>query len=352
VTNPGNGPASNVQLVDDFDAGLEHESGARSVTLPLGELAPGESKTVNLSLTPRQLGTLVNRVVATADGGLMDKAEHPVVVQKAQLAIDKTGPTRRYVGRPAEWKITVTNPGEVPLANVIVRDQLPRELSFLSADQGGAVNGSREVVWNVGTLQPGEQKVLNLTTRCDGMIEKALNVAVATADPGLQVQAEAPIEILGLPAYRLEVVDIDDPVEVGKTTKYQIDVLNQGSLPGNQVQIVAIIPPQMRVVSAQGPSAYRIEGQRVLFAPVDSLPAGQKLNYTVEVEAVQIGDVRFRIELQSSTLREVVIEEESTRIYQPLTGNRPAAGAPGDTPPPPIFGEGGVDLGPARPQPR
>ncbi|GIW81534.1 MAG: hypothetical protein KatS3mg105_3341 [Gemmatales bacterium] len=332
VSNPGNGPATNVVLNDSFDPGLEHESRANPVELRLGTLNPGETRTVPLVLTPRREGRFVNRVTATADGGLTAQDDHPVVVQRAQLSIDKTGPGARYVGRPAVWDIRVSNPGAVPLNNVVVRDQLPPELQFESATQGGQLVGG-EVVWNLGTLQPNEQRQLQVTTRCRQMSPRALNVAVASADPGLEVQAEAAIEILGLPAYRLEVLDVDDAVEVGGKTTYRIDVNNQGSLPGSQVQVIAIVPPQMRIVRTNGPTQARVDGQRVIFEPVESLAPQQTLSYTIDVEALQPGDVRFRVELRSATLQQPVIEEESTTIYMP----RPGAGrTTRRTPPAPI----------------
>lgn len=320
VSNPGTGPATNVQLKDEFDPGLEHESLANvpevknTVELPIGTLAAGESKTVPLTLTPRQTGRLVNRVTATADGSLTARAEHPVVVQRAQLAVTKTGPPARYLDKQALWDIRVSNPGEVPLSNVVVRDRLPAELSFVSATEGGQL-AEGQVVWNLGTLQPNEQKLVQVLTKCAQMTPRAVNVAAASADPGIQVQSEAPIEIRGLPAFRLEVVDVDDPVEVGNKTTYKIDVTNQGSLPGNRVEIIANVPPQMRILNANGPTKPRIEGQQVIFPAIDALQPKQTVNYSIDVEALQPGDVRFEAQLRSETLRDPVTEQESTRIY-------------------------------------
>jgi uncharacterized repeat protein (TIGR01451 family) len=330
VTNPGNGPATNVLLSDDFDPGLEHESRANPVELKVGTLGPGETRTIPLTLTPRQAGRLVSRVTATADGNLKAVAEHAVVVQQARLSLTNTGPLVRYVDRPAVFDLHVVNPGEVALNNVMVRDQLPAELSFTSATQGGQlVEG--QVVWNLGTLQPREDRLVQVTTKCLQIVPRAVSTAVATADPGLRMEAQAALEIRGVPAFALKVVDVDDPIEVGGRTQYKIEVINQGSLPGNQVAITATVPAQMRVLNANGPSKPQIDGQRVIFPPVDALQPKQSLSYTVDVEAVQAGDVRFRVELRSSTLSEPVVEEESTNIFAPIQGNgpaRPAAPAP------------------------
>jgi hypothetical protein len=161
------------------------------------------------------------------------------------------------------------------------------------------------------------------------MTPRAVNVAVVTADPGLQVQTDAAIEIRGLPAFKLEVVDTVDPVPVGGRTSYKISVTNQGSLPGNQVQIVATVPPQVRVINANGPSQPRFEGQRVIFPAVDGLQPKQVFSYSVDVEALQAGDARFHVELRSTTLTEPVIEEESTTVFVPV----PGAGQPVPAPP-------------------
>jgi uncharacterized repeat protein (TIGR01451 family) len=333
VTNPGTGPATNVMLKDDFDPGLEHETKVPIVELPVGTLAPGETKTLTpLTLVPRKTGTLVNRAVATADGNLSDRAEHPVVVQEAKLAVKITGPTKRYVGRPAVWDITVTNPGEVALANVVVRDALPAELTFTSATQGGQLENG-QVAWNVGTLQPHESKTVQVTTKCATMTERSVNPATAIADPGLEARDEAPIQIAGLPAFRLEVVDVDDPVTVGGKTTYKIDVTNQGSLAGSDVSIVALVPPEMKLLNANGPSAHTVEGQKVTFAPVSSLAPGQSLNYTVEVEALRpASPATFEAELRAATLSSPVKEQEPTTIYAPGAGRRTVT--PAGSPPP------------------
>jgi uncharacterized repeat protein (TIGR01451 family) len=322
VSNPGTGPATNVLLSANPDAALVHETAANPVELPLGSLGAGESRTVPITLTARQLGRLVNRVTATADGGLKDKAQHAVVVQEAKATLKITGPRRKYVDRPAEWELHVTNTGEVPLTNLVVRDQLPPELTFVSASDGGQALASGEVEWKVGTLPPREEKVLKLTTRADKMTKEAVTVAVVTADSGVRVEERASVEILGIPAYRLQVEAKGDPVEVGKRMSYQITVTNTGSLPANKVVVKAVIPPELKLVTVNGPSKETIAGQTVTFAPVDGVQPKQAIAYNIEVEGVKPGDVRFRAELQGETLQQPVIKEASTTVYDP-NGARP-----------------------------
>ena len=331
VSNPGTAAINNIALTDTFDAGLEHESRANPVQVTVQNLQPGETKVVPLVLTPRQVGRLVNRVRATADGGLTAQAEHPVVVQQAQVGINISGPAARYVDRPAIWDIQVTNPGDSGLNNVVVRVQLPPQLAFVSATDGGQPADS-QVVWNLGVLPPRLPRALQLTTRCQAIAPRAETVALVTADPGLRAQAQAAVEIRGLPAFLLVVADAGDPAEVGGKVRYTIEVTNQGSLPGNRVEVTALVPPEMQIVTADGPSKPAIAGQRITFPPVDSLEPKKTLQYTVDVQALRPGDVRFRAELRASTLQEPVAKEESTTIYAPLANGNGATRTPAAPP--------------------
>ena len=318
VSNPGTGPLANVQLIDTFDPGLEHDSRANPIKKPIGAIGPGESRTETLRLTPRQAGKFVNRVTGTAEGELTAQAEHALLVHRGQLKIEVTGPAKRYVNRQAVWQIAVTNAGEVPLPTVVAKDLLPTGLTFISAGQGGALGADGAVAWTIPLLQPGERHVLELTTNCTKPSPRAVNVVTASAPAGLEAKGEAAVEINGLPAFRLDVQDSVDPVEVGGKTTYIIDVINRGTLEGNQVEIVAIVPPELKVVNTRGPNRPpRIEGNRLIFPLIDAVPAGQKLQYFIDTQALQPGDARLRVELRTSTLREPVVKEESTTVYAP-----------------------------------
>jgi uncharacterized repeat protein (TIGR01451 family) len=306
--------------------------------LAIGTLASQETRAVTLILTPRQPGNLRNRVTATAEGGLADVMEHSVLVSEAKMSLSVDGPQSRYQGRPAEFTVRLANPSSVPLNNVTLRNRLPAELAFVTASEGGQLVGG-EVVWNLGTLAPQEQKVLHLTTRTQQVTPNAVQQFLATADPGINVQARKDLQILGIPAFKLEMGDDVDPVPVGGRVRYTVNITNTGSLPANEVALIATVPPEMRIVSQQGASQGSVQGQVITFAPLNNVPPNQMLAYTVEVQVMQAADVRFRIELRAQSLQAPVIEEESTKIYNPINGGAPAsppAGPPpGNVPPPP-----------------
>jgi uncharacterized repeat protein (TIGR01451 family) len=148
--------------------------------------------------------------------------------------------------------------------------------------------------------------------------------ASATAEHGASKQAEACTNLTGLPAVDLYVEDKNDPVEVGENTTYLIVVRNAGSSPATNVRIEAIIPPQMELAGAIGPSTHRTRGERVFFDPI-TIPVGAERRYVVDVKARRPGDVRFRVALTADQLPGgAVLQEESTTIYARLARSLPA----------------------------
>jgi Domain of unknown function DUF11 len=326
VSNPGTGPVDKVLLRASFDEGLESEARSRKLELPLD--APLEAKTsreIPLILTPTKAGKLAVRVEAAA-GSLTDRAEHTVQVQNAKLTLTFAGPHVSIAGRAAKWDLAVANEGQVPLEKVTLRDALPPEMEFVEAWQGGKLSG-REVVWDIGRLKPGERRhyqvKLNPAKVSGGAVQRAVVTGEPVLTPGgapaaaLAVRAEdqVSVEIRGLPAFKVNVTDRDDPLELGARTVYTIEVTNQGSLRGSEVQVVATLPAQMLFERAAGPAPYKVEGQQVTFAPLDGPEPGKTWTYTVEVSALKAGDARFQAELRSATLSEPVIVQQSTTIF-------------------------------------
>ncbi len=347
VSNPGDGPATRVVLTAELSPALKHERRTRRVEMDVGNLGPGESRAVPLALTPRQVGELATKITATADGNLRDAAEHVIVVRQAQMSLDIKGPKVRYVGRPAEWTIRANNTGDVPISNVVLKTELPAELAFIEASDGGQV-APNAVVWDLGTLQPNDHRAVKLVTNPVRLAPLVAPVATVSGVPGVQAQARAELEIRGLPAFSTRIEKVGDPAPVGGRVTYHVTVTNTGSLPGNGVTVEASLPPELRVVNANGPVQPRVGERAVAFPGVNSVQPRQTLRYTIETQAVKAGDARFEVKVNSDALSAggAVTKQESTRVYEPMNG-RPRASPRDATPPPPpaSTGSAGADRG-------
>ncbi len=332
LNNPGGAVLENVQVEAQFDEGLEHESKAQKLTLnkdgPPITLAPGQTQTVSLVLTPRKKGPLGVKATARA-AGLERVATHLITAQEPKLSLNVEGPGKRFAGRPGEWQIRVVNDGDVPLTNVILRDRLPPELEFERAsDNGQPVLG--EVTWNLGTLEPRGQRVVTLTAKATRPVPVATQVVSATADPGLKQEAQKGIEIAGLGALATNLVDQDDPLEVGKVETYRLEITNTGSAPIGNLVVRATASPELKPLAGAGPnaSAATVEGQAMVFGKVDGLAPGAKITYTFQAQGVKAGDARFEAQISSDVNTEPLRVQESTRVLAPLPGPMPNGAPP------------------------
>lgn len=227
------------------------------------------------------------------------------------VAITKSCPDLRYLGRDVTFEITVTNRGDGPALNVVVRDVVTGGVQFLNADNE-AVRDGNDTVWALGTLNAGQTRVLKTALRCD-QIGKVTNTATVTYCA--EAIASCSFDVQGIPAILLECVDDPDPVEVGGEVTYTIAVLNQGTAVGTNIALTCTLPAEEEYVSSAGPTAAKAAGKAITFAPLPTLAPKAKAVYALKVKGLGAGDVRFRVDLTSDQLTRPVMETESTHLY-------------------------------------
>lgn len=315
VSNTGTGVARDVQIKETLPSGLNTVTGETNVMQEIGALQSGESREVSLTLKPVKTGKYTNTAVATAEGGLSAKSNTATVtVRKPVLAITKTGPDKRYIGRKITYDIVVSNKGDGPALSTVIEDTIPVNIAFVSASSGGLLTG-RSVVWNLGTLQPQDSKKVRLTLRADG-IGRAINKATAKAVCSEPVSASAVTEILGIPAILLEVIDTLDPTEVGEAETYVITVTNQGSDVSTNIKITCLLEDSMQYVSSSGPTTGVLDGKTLNFSPLASLAPKAKVSWKVVIKAISSGDARFKVNMIEDCLARPVEETEATNFYK------------------------------------
>ncbi len=317
VRNTGDGEAMEVRVSDRLPAGMTcPETAGDTLEFFVGTLEPGGSREFTYTARVTRSGAYTNNATATGAGGLSAQASHTVTAYQPVLAITKTASRPDIkTGRPIQFDITVSSTGDVTARDVILEDAIPAGTTFQSASDGGMLSGNT-VVWNLGTLDRGQSRKVSMTVIAnqDGTIR---NVAVARAYCAEEVRAEATVVVSGVAAILLEMIDLDDPLEVGGTTTYVIDVTNQGFADDRNVKIDTVLPPEMEFISAEGADgvAHTVTGKNVSFAPVPVIRAQERKTWRVTVRATGTGDVRFAVKLNSDMLDTSVDETESTHIY-------------------------------------
>ena len=187
-------------------------------------------------------------------------------------------------------------------------------MKFVSASHGGKAAGGK-IRWSLGSFAAGSSrkvKVIVMPTKAVSLT----NSVVAKATCAAGVKASVKTVITGISAVLLEVIDDEDPVEVGNETTYVIIATNQGSAPGTNIRFVCTIEDNEQYVSSSGATKGTLKGNTLTFKPLVSLAPKAKATWRVVVKAVKAGDVRFTVAMNTDQLSRPVDETEATHLYE------------------------------------
>jgi uncharacterized repeat protein (TIGR01451 family) len=314
VTNTGSGSAGNVEIEDTLPAGLKTADGQSTIMINAGTLAAGQSKEFSATLKASKTGEYDNKAVASSSGGLKAESETTTVVRQPVLTISKSAPETRYLGRSVTYEITVANKGDAPAKNLAVEDQLPAGVKFVSASDSGKAMGGK-VQWNLGTLMPGRSHMVSVTVM-PNEAGTLTNTVTANATCAEDVRASVKTVVAGISAVLLEVIDIEDPIEIGSQETYVITATNQGTSPDTNISIVCTLEDNEQYVSSSGATRGMFSGNKVTFTPLGSLAPKAEATWRVVVKAVKAGDVRFKVTMNTDQLGRPVEETEATHLYE------------------------------------
>ena len=136
-----------------------------------------------------QSGTVTNVVrdaVATppADGYPAPQCAGPASRPSADLVVSKTGPATIEPDGEVTYTVTITNHGPSAAQDVVVTDDLPAELTGVTAGGGGTVSGGT-VTWDLGTLAADQSvtRTISGTGPAAGTFTNSVRGTTSTPDP-------------------------------------------------------------------------------------------------------------------------------------------------------------------------
>jgi uncharacterized repeat protein (TIGR01451 family) len=322
VKNDGTGPAHKVKIHVNLPVGLRHpqQRDGSPVEAELAVLAPGETKSVTLKAKALEAGSQSCELTVLADacGAVTSKAM--TTVQKPMLEARIVSPGKAMVRGEPTFTLEVANPGNAPTPNVQAAVSFPEGLEFVSASDGGNYEpGSRTITWNLGAQPAGGKKPLTFKLRAGvhGKLE-VRGVAAApvkSGDKPLDSRSTAVLEVEGVPAVGFEVVNVDNPAEVGKEVTYEIRITNQGTRPLTNLKLAAVLSEGLTVTGVTGPAKHALSGQTVGFEPLARLAVKADVVIRLKAKGATAGDLRCKVQLSCDQLKQPVFKEESTTFY-------------------------------------
>jgi len=314
LRNPGSGDATGVMLFENVPQNVKHAAGP-ALEFEIGTLKAGETRELELVLLAEKAGKTVNVLSARADGNLQVQQQVEFEVIAPELTVDLNGPERRYLERPATYEVSVENPGTAAAHDVQIITKLPKGMRFVRANNMGEYDAATHAVyWSLAELPEGERGTVELVAMPIETGPQTLEVE-SRAGEGLSDQTQREIVVDGLAAIMFELRDLEDPIEVGGETGYEIRVVNQGTKGAANVQIAVNLPPGMQLVSAEGETQHTAQHGKILFDPISELAPKADTIYRLRVKGMQPGDQRIMVEVSTDDVSQPIRREESTHVF-------------------------------------
>lgn len=314
VTNPGSGAATGVIVEEDVPEGLSHVGGSE-LEYEIGVLRPGETRQMELTLKAEKPGLIQNTIVVRGEGNLLAQHQVEIEVISPQLQVGVAGPKKRYLDRQATYTLTVANPGTASAQEVELVAYLPKGMKFVQSDSEGQYDPAQHAVfWSLEELPAAKSGNVKLTTIPIETGEQMLRVE-GRANLGLNVASEQAIQVDAAADLVFTISDLNDPIEVGTETVYEIRVANNGSKPATNVLLAAALPAELKLISGDGPARATTKGQQIGFEPVGRINPGEEMVFKIVAQGNRAGDHLIRVQLSSDEFPNPVTKEESTQVY-------------------------------------
>ncbi len=202
--------------------------------------------------------------------------------QNPSLEIQKRAPNEVQVGIPATFTVVVRNVGNATAFDVQVLDTVPRGSKFVRALPEAQRNGPDGLTWNLGEMAAGQDKsvTIELVPESEGEIGSVASVTFA---------AQASVRTISTQP-KLVVKQITAPTVLGgESARIMIEVSNTGTGTAKDVELEAIVPPNLRHPT----------GSSKLGLSIGDLAPGEFDRREIELTAVTAGKVSHVIRATS-----------------------------------------------------
>lgn len=250
-------------------------SPGRSLSWAPVVVAAGGSQTITVFVKPTRTGAFTLPVAAETPDKRTARREGQFNAEKSELQMTLDVPKQSAIGALVPVKVTVHNPGPVPLERVT---------AWVAFDAGlAAADGKNPVELAVGSVPAGGTKTVDVSLTGDKPGEYAIRANVVCGG-GLSDRAEAKVAVR-----RAELtVSVSGPEKVilGQTSNWDVVVVNAGETPLTGVSARATLPRSLTAKSATTGNTLA----DVVTWTVGSLAPGERKTLRLTAAAEQTGD--------------------------------------------------------------
>lgn len=315
VINEGTGVARGVAIEEDVPRGLRHPMGT-TLGVPLGDLAPGQSKSTDLELVAAEPGQTKNIMRAVASNTSVGESVADIEIVSPKIRIESSGPKLRYLERQATYQVSVTNEGTSTAFDVEIMAQLPRGMQYNSSGNHGEYLADQHAVsWSLEELPVGSTATTEMTLL--PVEEGDFAIRLQCRAVGIESKpTEKQVRIEGQSELAFTIEDDNDPIETNGQTTYLVRLTNTGTRVDEDVQVMIELPQGAKVLQVNAPVAYKETAQGLVFEPIPQMRAKDQQLYRFAVRLDREGVQIVRAHVKSKLRSTPVVKEESTQVYR------------------------------------
>lgn len=245
-----------------------------------------------------------------------ETAQQPVYDESLVRVQKIYGEEGAAVGQPYEFQILVT--ALKPTANVAIHQALPDSVQFVSAYPQADLDEAGAPVWNLGALEQGDQRTMNLV-----VIPSQLGNFSFRTTAKAQPKAVAAPEVVSVGASEIS-VDLQGPeaVDLGEDVVWKLLVTNKGSVAARHVRLSAVLPSGFEVSGTPVQTISRLlpgQSAQMVLNTTPTEAGVYSANFNVSDAAGVTIQRQAQVLVRNAQARVVVIGPATEYIFSPVT---------------------------------
>lgn len=282
VRNAGTAAAHEVTVVDRVPQGARFVESSPSISpttdgllaWSLGEMAPGDERTISLQLIPEVEGEVGS--VATVQFAALASVRTVATLPQVVLQLESVAPV--IIGQSQQLVVNIENSGSGVARGVRLEADIPAQLRHESGEtQLEALVGdlrpseSRRLTLAVAAIQPGQSQCLLRAVNDDGVL----------AEQAISIDVRAPQLAASISGPSLRYLE--------RQASYQVVVSNTGTAAARNLDFVVHLPVGLKFISADIPQANYDPQSHSVALGLAELDTGQSAPFAINVLPVQLG---------------------------------------------------------------